>query len=652
MKKIAILLFLTGLQLTAFAQLQVARVFNSHAVLQRDKPVKIWGWAKPAEKVSIQLDKGIVSVKTSAEGKWEAVLPAMPAGGPHVIEVSTKKEKLRFEDILFGEVWLCSGQSNMEWRLKSADNAKKEIAEADYPNIRHFEVAHELEFEVQKDLKKGEWKICTPETAGDFTAVGYFFAREISKKLNVPVGLIHSSWGGSQVESWISRKAMEESEVLGYYPPKMSKNWKEDGAKWERKLIKQVYGADNYDITKVSEGEYLNPGYDYSKWLNVNLVGQWDWQGIWAFRGDAFIQKTLEVPAELAGEKATIDFGFNTGDLIFYLNGKEIFKGRGKDKISVEVPAGVLKAGANSLLVKTGENQDPTWRAMGFWGANDDFVLKIKNQKISLTDKQWKMRPSWQTKRHYEHWMNNDGTLLYNAMIAPLIPVGIQGVLWYQGESNASRAYQYRASFPLMINNWRTDWKDEFNFLFVQLSSYGPNQSSNEGSNWAELREAQTMTLSLPKTGMAVTTDIGNPNDIHPTNKQDVGHRLAINALKNVYGQDLLFSSPMYKKVDFDKGNAVVSFDHVGKGFQVKDKYGYVKGFEIAGEDRKFYYAKAEISGDKIIVSHPGVANPKSVRFGWANAPMDCNLFNSEGLPVSPFRTDTWDGITKGVKFE
>jgi sialate O-acetylesterase len=237
-------------------------------------------------------------------------------------------------------------------------------------------------------------------------------------------------------------------------------------------------------------------------------------------------------------------------------------------------------------------------------------------------------------------------------MIAPLVPFSIRGALWYQGETNAGRAYQYRQSFPLMIQDWRKKWNDEFSFYFVQLANYGGYQNSNQGSNWAELREAQTMTLALPKTGMAVITDIGNPSDIHPTNKQDVGHRLAVNALKKDFNQNIEYSSPMFDSVIYEEGKATISFKFTAKGLKVVDKFGYVKGFEIAGEDKVFYYAKAEIVGDKIVVYHPKGLKSVSVRYAWSDSPMDANVFNSEGFPLNSFRTDTWKGITIQNKFE
>ncbi|MBU1821593.1 MAG: sialate O-acetylesterase, partial [Bacteroidetes bacterium] len=376
------------------------------------------------------------------------------------------------------------------------------------------------------------------------------------------------------------------------------------------------------------------------------------WQGVGGFRGTAYVQRTVDVPTELAGAETTLNFGRHTGDLTFYINGKEVFKGSTNDPIKIKLPAGSWKSGENSLLIKLNPNREPAYFGMGFMGAPADFAIKGADQTLTLVNTPWNMMPSWQSPRTYEHFQNNVGTTLYNAMIAPLVPYTIAGALWYQGESNAGRAYQYRQSFPLLIESWRQDWGYEFPFLFVQLSSYGPFQNSNQGSNWAELRESQAMTLRLPKTGMAVTTDIGNPNNIHPTNKQDVGHRLALAALHVAYDKDVIYRGPTISTSAFDDGKAILGFNHVGGGLEVKDKYGYLKGFEIAGPDKKFYYAQARIEGNKVIVSHPEVPNPTTVRYGWANSPIDNNLYNAEGLPAAPFRTDNWKGLTEGRRFE
>ena len=656
MKKTLIILSFICFQ--SFAQekanqtLKLARLFSDHLVFQRNKPIKIWGWADVGERVEVSLGNQKNIVSSNSEGKWLAELPAMPAGGPYEVAIKTKTKELVISDILIGEVWLCSGQSNMEWKLKSADNSIKEISEANYPMIRHFEVAHEVEFEPQSDLKSGEWKVCSPTTVGDFSAVGYFFARDLYQKLKVPIGLIHSSWGGSQVEGWISKKAMQESDVLKYYPQKMPKNWSEDTENWKLKLVQRIYGDKNYNLNSVKASDYLKEGFDFNKWLKIDLGASFDWQNIGAYRGNYFLQRTIEIPENAVSEESIFNFGRNNSKMELYINGNIIFSGTNEKNIALKIPQNTWKKGKNSIIIKIGTTTNPPWFGAGIEGKSNEFYVESSQGNIPLNNQKWNMCPVWDEPITFAHFMNSVGTTIFNAMIAPLIPYGIQGTIWYQGESNAGRAFQYRQSFPLMIQSWRKDWKDDFSFLFVQLSSYGKNQSSNEGSNWAELREAQNMTLSLPKTGMAVITDIGNPDNIHPTNKLDVGKRLALSALKMTYNQSNIIISPMFKEVKFVGNKAIVSFENIGSGLMAKDKYGYLKGFEIAGDDKRFYYAQAQIENNTVVISHSNVNKPVSVRYAWADAPVDANLFNIEGLPASPFRTDTWEGITTKNQYE
>lgn len=653
MKKILLLLtfisFSSSAQNMANHTLRFAQLFSNHIIFQRDKPIKIWGYSKPNETIEIFFDTQKSVITANLEGKWMAELSAMPAGGPHDIKIKNKEKEKIISDILIGEVWVCSGQSNMEWRVKQADGATEEIAKANYPKIRHFEVPHEIEFESQNDLKSGDWKICSPQTVGEFTAVGYYFAKELYEKLNVPIGLIHSSWGGSQVEGWISKNAMQGSEVLNYYPPIMSKNWDEDAEHWRKNLVQKVYGDKNFDVKIVNSKDYLKKDFDYSKWVKVYLGGAFDWQGIWAFRGNYFLQKDIELP-EAIKDESVLNFGLNNSKMDLYINRNLIFSGKNDKNIAVKIPPNTWQKGRNNLLVKIGTSTNPLKAEAGIEGNPNDFNIETSRTKIPLNTQNWNMCPVWDEPMQFSHSMNNVGTTIYNGMIAPLVPYSIQGVIWYQGESNADRAFQYRESFPLMIQNWRKDWKDEFPFLFVQLSSYGSNQNSNEGSNWAELREAQTMTLKLPKTGMTVTTDIGNPDDIHPTNKKGVGERLALNALKVAYNNSKTIQSPMYKSVQFTDNKAIITFENPESSLIIKGSE--LKGFEIAGADKKFYYAQAKIEGNKVIVDNLKVNKPVSVRYAWSNAPIDANLFNKEGLPASPFRTDDWEGITIKKQYE
>jgi sialate O-acetylesterase len=651
MKQILLLALLLS-NVATFAQLKLARLFSDHVVLQRQKPIPIWGWAAAKEKISITMAGQTLQTQADVSGKWQVSLQPLEVGGPHILSVKAKSGTLEVKDILIGEVWLCSGQSNMEWQVKSANNFKVEKQNANYPQIRHFFVEHDVQMLPQTDLKSGSWQVCSAETVGDFTAVGFFFARELYQKLNIPVGLLHSSWGGSQVEGWISKEAMLSSDELKGYAQTMPQNWEIADRQLERSLKQKTLGNANLSPTLDDEKKYLLANYDFAKWFTTDALGQWDWKGLWAFRGNGFMAKSIEIPADMVAQNTTLSLAENDNTMEVYLNGKLILSGAATGVRRVSLPPNSWQTGKNQLVIKLNKMLEPAWFGVGLKGSEADLFVASSDQKIPLADNNWKLMPSFAEKHEYYHSSNNVGTTIYNGMIAPLLPFAIRGALWYQGETNAGRAYQYRKTFPLMITDWRNKWADEFPFYFVQLSDYGSNQNSNQGSNWAELREAQTMTLSLPKTGMAVTTDIGNPADIHPTNKQDVGHRLAINALKLTYNQDVMHSSPMYQSVVFENDKAVLSFNFVGNGLVVKDKYGYAKGFEIAGEDKIFYYAQASVQGDKIIVQHPKVQKPVAVRFAWSDSPNDVNIFNSEGLPLCPFRTDSWTGITVKNKFE
>ena len=302
-------------------------------------------------------------------------------------------------------------------------------------------------------------------------------------------------------------------------------------------------------------------------------------------------------------------------------------------------------------MVEIRNQASPDLSVLGIHGNTEQIYIEFDGERYSLADEKWKMLPVLDKPHHFIQWMNSAGAIIYNAMIHPIIPVSIQGVLWYQGEANTDRAFEYGKTFPLMIESWRKEWNDPFYFLFVQLASFGSNESSNAGSKWAELREAQTKTLSLPKTGMAVTTDIGEPKDIHPKNKQEVGRRLAAIALNDVYHFPQTCGGPVYQSVSFSNGKGILTFESAGTGLIAKNRYGALNGFEVAGPDRKFYFARAFIRDNQVIVSADSVNNPVAVRYGWSNAPADINLYNAEGFPASPFRTDNWPGVTDSVRF-
>lgn len=650
MKRITFLFLL--LTQAAFAQVRFARIFSDHVVLQRQQPIPVWGWAKPGERVTVALAGQNLTAKADAGGKWLVRFAALEAGGPHQLTASAKSGKAQLADVLIGDVWLCSGQSNMEWPVRQANNFSQEKKGANFPQIRHFLVEHTLSLTPDADLKSGEWQVCSPETVGGFTAVGYFFAREVSQKLGVPIGLLHSSWGGSQAEGWISREGMLSNDELRPVAQRLPTTWAGVDSLMDAKLQRQFIGKGTLNPTPADERKYLDPGYEFTTWRKADPFGQWDWKGGSGFRGKGYMAKVVEIPEELAGQATTLALAEHDGPTEIFVNGQKIAEGAWKGVRKISVPANAWKPGANRLVVKFGNALNPAWYGLGLMGSPADLYVEGGGQRVSLAG-EWHLMPAFAEPHSYTRFVNNHATGLYNGMIAPVLPFAIRGALWYQGETNAGRAYQYRQTFPLLITDWRRLWSREFPFYFVQLSSFGGSQDSNTGSGWAELREAQTMTLSLPNTGMAVTTDVGNPKDIHPTNKQDVGRRLAVVALRQEYGQaDAPAGSPLYEAATFADGKAVISFKNAPKDLTVKDKYGYLKGFEIAGDDRVFRYAQAEIRGTTVVVSHPAVAKPVAVRYGWTDAPEDANLFSADGFPVSPFRTDAWPGVTAKARFE
>ena len=653
MKSILTTLFLSCLFLCSHAQLTTAHLFGDHMVLQRNQDVPVWGWAGKKAKVIVSFNGRTVSTKADAQGNWKVTLKPMEAGGPYIMTVTSGKDKLIYSDVMIGEVWLCSGQSNMEFQLKNALGYHAEQKVAAQQPIRHFKVPNNMALEPAKDISGGQWVKADTNTIGDFTAVGYFFAKKLSEELHVTVGLINSSWGGTQVESWISKDAMLNDPVLGDAAKKLPADW--DGV--NKRLDKQLHDA-YYKPEIVSQSPdqlAAQPASYFDIWQKGNAPGAWEWQNkLYSYRGQGFMERTIKLDEAYAGRKSILRLGQTDADMSIYIDGKLISKGQLPANFQMELPAGTWKGGDNVLLIDLQSQQKkPSGFGVGLTGQSSELYVSFADTTVSLADNNWHNMPDFNKPYRFNYLPNNTGYVLYNAMIAPLVPYAIAGITWYQGETNASHAFEYRTSFPLMITDWRSKWKYDLSFLFVQLASFGGFQGSDKGSEWAELREAQTMTLKLPNTGMAVTTDIGDAYNIHPRDKYDVGVRLANKALMLTYHKSGFHESPQFKSADFKDGYAEVSFDHAENGLMVKDKYGYIFGFELAGADHKFYYAQATITdGNKVKVWCSQVKQPVTVRYAWTDAPIDANLFSKEGFPVSSFRSDNWKGITEGKKFE
>jgi sialate O-acetylesterase len=530
----AVLPLLAGLLLlhapAAFAEVKPHALITDGMVLQQGPRANVWGTADNGEEITVTF-LGRDYKTTAKDGKWSVALENLKAGGPHELTIAGTN-KLTIKNVLIGEVWVCSGQSNMEMQLQSCADPQKAIAESKNPNIHLFTVPHTVANTPQYDVK-GKWDECNPDTVKTFSAVAYYFGRDLNKALDVPIGLIHTSWGGTLAEAWTSQPVLESD------------------PQFKPILDKYAQDVKNYGNTLEKYAESLDK---FKEFLDKYKEGV-----------DTYKEKVLKAKAE----------------------GKEPPAQPGVVSFPPPPP-------------------------------------------------------------HPDRQPNSHPSSLYNGMIAPLLPYAIKGAIWYQGESNAGKAYQYRTLFPAMIQNWRTDWKEpDFPFFFVQLAPWGA-RGDQSGVTWAELREAQLLTAQkLPKTGMAVITDVGDEIDIHPKQKEPVGGRLALAALAITYGKNVVYSGPVYDGMKVEGDKAVLSFKHIGGGLVAKG--GPLQGFTIAGEDHKFVKAEAEIRDDKIVVWSKDVPKPVAVRFGWTNFVI-ANLFNKEGLPATPFRTDDFPMVTNPDK--
>ncbi|REE82102.1 sialate O-acetylesterase [Lutibacter oceani] len=623
-----------------FSQLKVSKLFNNHMVIQRNQNINVWGTHKKGKKVTVTFNNKAYKTKTNSNGAWKIILPEMKEGGPFEMTIKSGKESIKISDILIGDVWVCSGQSNMEWLVKNSNNAIVEITNAHDSNIRHFKVPLSSANAPENELAGGEWTVTNSKNVGDFTAVGYFFAKNLrNNNNNVPIGLINTSWGGSRIEPWMS------AEVLGIENAKefFDQVQKKSDAEFNKQtaIYKKVfpYLTEEDQGFKNNEPLWAKPDLDESDWIQIKVPSMWENEGFEGLDGFAWYRTSFNLTEEEASKPITLGLGKIDDSDYVWLNGNKVgetIQEYGKTRV-YNVDAKNLKEGINVIAIRV----DDTGGGGGIYGDAKDLFLKTSNGTVSLA-KKWSFKVG--SFRKPFMGVNQISTLLYNKMIYPLLNFPIKGTIWYQGESNANsleEAEKYSELFPTMIKQWRKDWKiGDFPFLWVQLANYMAPQDASVESNWALLRESQSKTLNIPNTGEAVIIDLGEATDIHPKNKQDVGYRLALAAKKIAYNQDLIYSGPTFKSQEIKGNKIVVSFNHLGSGLITKDKYGYVKGFSIAGADKKFVWSKATIENNKVVVWNDAIEKPLYVRYAWADNPDDANLYNIENLPTSPFRTD------------
>jgi sialate O-acetylesterase len=637
--KIPLLSTLAGcLFATAAPAMELNPLFQDNAVLQCGMRVPVWGTGRDGEKITVAFGGQKVSTMAK-DGTWKVWLAPMKANAkPQTLTVSGDTTRA-IGNVLVGEVWIAGGQSNMERQLGRRDpqkpivNWEQEVAAAKYPEIRQFYVPQEKAF-APRTTGKGSWTVCSPQTAVDFTAVGYFFARDLFAALHVPVGIIDSNWGGTPAEAWTSeaglRKLPDFAEALANL-----KAYAADPELARKEMLgKQEAWFQKVDPASKPEAAWSAAQLDTVDWQTMTLPGYWETSGWADFDGIAWFRRGFDLPKDWDGGEVELHLGQVDDNETTWVNGELVGATVGWNTQRIyRVPGKVLKPGANVVAVRvldSGLNG-------GFHDADMRVVFKADGREESLSlAGPWKGRQSVSlaaTGLPPEDFSQSPSapTVLYNAMIAPLQPYAIRGVIWYQGEANVGREKQYRSLFPAMIADWRRAWGEgDFPFLFVQIAPFKYSSP--------EIREAQLLTLQRTKnTAMAVTLDCGDAEDIHPAHKQPVGARLALAARALAYGEKLEYSGPIFDAMKIDGAKAVLTFQHVGGGLVAKD--GALKGFTMAGADKVFHPAQAKIVGGTVVVSSPDVSKPVAVRYGWANVP-EANLFNRAGLPASSFRTD------------
>ena len=609
--------------------------------------MRLWGRARPGEKIQAAFNGQAAGAVADQQGRWLVELKAEPAGGPYALTIKGDNV-VTLADVVVGEVWLASGQSNMELSVADSSDAAVEVARSGFPLIRHFKVPKALAYQPAADLgEESGWKVSGPKNTGSFSAAGYFFARKIHQETGVPVGILNASWGGSNLETWLSPEAFLADPELNTdpIPPDLASFQARNRARVKAMLAKWQPGSEPAGPDAVAA--WKETELDDSSWPSLQAPQYWEEQGLEGFDGIVWYRRAVYLTKEQAGSEAVLQPGRIDDCDETYLNGARLGGECSWDKIRLyAVPRNLLKPGKNIVAIRVTD----TGGGGGLHGDAEILKLQLGAASVSLAG-EWKARVESFPDRKLPA-PNDLPSLAFNGMLRPIADFPVRGALWYQGESNVERAAQYIRTFPLLIEDIRKQWKQPgMPFYFVQLASFQPPERNTlDGSAWAELREAQRLALKLPGTGMVVATDIGDANDIHPRNKQAVGLRLALHALKDQYEKKVAASGPLYKEMRVRGSEIEISFTETGGGLVAANRND-LRGFAVADESRKFMPARARIDGDKVIVSNPAVAGPKAVRYGWMDNPGENDLFDLEGLPASPFRTDDWPLRTAGVKY-
>lgn len=633
------------------AKIELPGFFTDNMVLQQNSSVVFKGKAEKNKKVTVKVGWANQEYHTivDSEGKWNIRIPTPQAGGPYDIILSDGLEKI-LRNVLIGEVWLCSGQSNMEMPLAGwgkVMNYKQEIMEANYPSIRLFQVKKSFSLLPLDNLEStmGGWQVCMSSSVPEFSALAYFYARQLWRQLSVPIGVIDCSWGGTPAEAWTSFHTIRQTmgfedvaqmfEKTNFDVDKIFSKYNEIDQEWRKKLLDSDGGLD--------EGKpvWADRSFDDTDWNSMILPVQWEKNVLPDFDGVVWFRKEIQIPDEWANKPLTFSLGMIDDEDIVFLNGEKVASGKGFDSRRIyTVPAEKIKGGKSLLTIRVFD----TGGEGGITGAPELLSMwsDVKHS-VSLAG-EWKYNIGVSLQdvgRVPVSPLTNPSfpTMLYNGMIHPLISFPIKGVIWYQGEANVGRDIQYESLFQGLIHDWRTQFgQPEMPFYFVQLANYLERKTIQPESQWAVLRESQAKALHLNHTAMVTTIDIGEADDIHPKNKQEVARRLALCALSDTYGKDVIASAPQYETYWVCGNKVYISFSDSKTKFNEKN---ILKGFIMAGPDHCFHEAQAHIEGNLVVVKSPDVEIPIAVRYGWADNP-ECTLFTTTGLPVSPFRTDNW----------
>lgn len=647
---VSLILWLFLLVIPSIAAVRLPKVFGSNMVLQRDKPVQVWGWAEKGEAVTVSFNKQVLETTADKNGQWSVRFPAMHAGGPYQMKVSGENE-IVLSNLLVGDVWICGGQSNMQWRVDQTGYEERDTAWVREAPVRLFTVHTDMDYMPKDDLSGSGWLELNKQNINAFSAVGYHFGRFVNQELDVPIGLISANLGATSIETWMSNEALmafpQFEEVIGA-TVKKGKSFEALRKDFEKK--KSVWYGKHYFKGKGVDERWYQPETELSDWKPINVAGN-TWQDepdLKSHDGAVWFRTSFDLPEGYTQASFNLSLAQIDDYDIAWVNGEKVGESYGRhNHRNYAVPTEILKSHGNVLVVRVFDiGGIGGFTTSPFWG-NDILRGAWLYKKGIAVDAQKFRGVELPNASPF-----SSPTVLFNAVIAPLTSLGIKGMIWYQGESNAERAYEYRSLFPALIKDWRKQFNQgDLPFLFVQLANYMQEPEEPKEDAWAELREAQAMALELPNTGMATAIDIGEADDIHPKNKADVGKRLGLAALKVAYGRNVVSSGPTFEGMSIDDDKVFIKFGNTGGGLISKDKHGYLRGFQIAGSDQKFYWAKAVVDGENVIVTAEEVREPVAVRYAWSSNPGKLDLYNAENLPAVPFRTDSWKGLTEGKMF-